>query len=215
MEANCMNKTNTIITRLNSARAAGRGAKERRNPPVQPRFGGQDLRVFLKSARAGGRGAKERRNPPVQPRFGGQDLRVFLNNARAAGRGAKKRGNPPVQPRFGGQDLRLFLKSRFAILAIMVIALIPAIASAHGGEEHVVGTITKVSDSAVTVKTTAGKTEHVGLDAKTICTRGDQSIQKTDIHVGDRVVIHAEEVNEKLVAHTVEIGAAAAASKTK
>jgi len=30
-----------------SARAAGRGAKERRNPPVQPRFGGHDLRVFL------------------------------------------------------------------------------------------------------------------------------------------------------------------------
>ncbi len=30
-----------------SARAAGRGAKDRRNPPVQPRFGGHDLRVFL------------------------------------------------------------------------------------------------------------------------------------------------------------------------
>ena len=27
MEANCMNKTNTIITRLNSARAGGHGAK--------------------------------------------------------------------------------------------------------------------------------------------------------------------------------------------
>jgi hypothetical protein len=35
---------------LRSARAAGRGARKWRNPPVQPRFGGHDLRVFLKSA---------------------------------------------------------------------------------------------------------------------------------------------------------------------
>src|SRR5271165_3303974 len=34
---------------VKSARAAGRGAKDRRNPPVQPRFGGHNLRVFLKS----------------------------------------------------------------------------------------------------------------------------------------------------------------------
>jgi len=33
-----------------SARAAGRGAKDRRNPPVQPRFGGHDLREFLRRA---------------------------------------------------------------------------------------------------------------------------------------------------------------------
>jgi hypothetical protein len=107
------------------------------------------------------------------------------------------------------------LKNRFAILAIMVIALIPVMASAHGGEEHVTGTVTNVADNSLTVKTTAGKTEHVSLDAKTICTRGDQSIRKTALKVGDRVVIHAAEVNEKLVAHTVEVGTGTAASKTK
>jgi 4-amino-4-deoxy-L-arabinose transferase-like glycosyltransferase len=37
-----------------SARAAGRGAKERRNPPVQPRSGGHDLRVFPGSRRWSG-----------------------------------------------------------------------------------------------------------------------------------------------------------------
>jgi hypothetical protein len=99
------------------------------------------------------------------------------------------------------------LNSRFAILAIMVVALVPAIASAHGGEEHVIGTVMKISDTAVSVKTTAGKTVNVGFDAKTICTRGEQAIRKTDLKIGDRVVIHAEEVNEKLVAHTIEAGA--------
>jgi hypothetical protein len=39
-------------------------------------------------------------------------------------------------------------------------------ARAHGGEEHVTGTLTKISDTSVTVKTTAGKTVEVGFDAK-------------------------------------------------
>jgi hypothetical protein len=90
------------------------------------------------------------------------------------------------------------------------LALLPSIATAHGGEEHVTGTVTKISDTSVTVKTTAGKTVEVGFDAKmTTYERAKQPIQKTDIKVGDRIVIHAMEVNEKLVAHSVEIGTAA------
>jgi len=41
---------------LRSARAAGRGAKDETNSPVQPRFGGHNLREFLKCARAAPRG---------------------------------------------------------------------------------------------------------------------------------------------------------------
>jgi hypothetical protein len=95
-----------------------------------------------------------------------------------------------------------------AILAVVSVALLTTIATAHGGEEHVVGTVTKVTDTAVTVKTTAGKTVEVGFDAKTTYQRAKQPIQKSDIKVGDRIVIHATEVKEKLVAHTVEIGTA-------
>src|SRR5580692_1024952 len=104
------------------------------------------------------------------------------------------------------------LKIQVALLAILSLALLPTIAAAHGGEEHVTGTVTQISDTSVTVKTTAGKTVEVGFDAKmTTYARGKQPIQKTDIKVGDRIVIHAMEVNEKLVAHTVEIGTAVAA----
>ena len=104
------------------------------------------------------------------------------------------------------------LKMQVALFAILSLALLPTIAIAHGGEEHVTGTVAKISDTSVTVKTTAGKTVEVGFDAKmTTYVRAKQPIQKTDIKVGDRVVIHAMEVNEKLVAHTVEIGAATAA----
>ena len=105
------------------------------------------------------------------------------------------------------------LKVHVAILAIVSLALLPTIATAHGGEQHVTGTVTKISDTSVTVKTTAGKTVEVGFDAKTTYARAKQPIQKTDIKVGDRIVIHAMEMNEKLVAHTVEIGTATAAKQ--
>jgi hypothetical protein len=107
------------------------------------------------------------------------------------------------------------LKIQIALVAVLALALLPAIVSAHGGEEHVVGTVTKVSDTSVTVKTTAGKMVEVGFDAKTTYARAKAPIQKTDVKVGDRIVIHAVEVNEKLVAHTVELGGATTAAKTK
>ena len=96
---------------------------------------------------------------------------------------------------------------RMAILAIALLTFLPVLAMAHGGEEHVTGTVVKVSDTSVTVKTTAGKVVEVGFDAKTTFARAKQPIQKTEIKAGDRIVIHAAEVNQKLVAHTVEIGA--------
>ena len=105
------------------------------------------------------------------------------------------------------------LKIQVAILAIVSLALLPTIARAHGGEEHVTGTVTKISDASVTVKTTAGKTVEVAFDAKTTYARGKEPLQKTDIKVGDRIVIHAVEVNEKLVAHTVAIGTAVVAKQ--
>jgi len=107
------------------------------------------------------------------------------------------------------------LKIQIALIAILALALLPAIVSAHGGEEHVVGTVIKVSDTSVTVKTTAGKMVEVGFDAKTSYARAKLPIQKSEVKVGDRIVIHAVEVNEKLVAHTVELGGATTAAKTK
>ena len=106
------------------------------------------------------------------------------------------------------------LKAGAAVIAIVSLVILPTIAIAHGGEEHVIGTVTQISDTSVTVKTKSGKIVEVGFDAKmTTYERAKQPIQKTDIKVGDRVVIHAMEVNEKLVAHTVQAGAASSPAK--
>jgi hypothetical protein len=86
--------------------------------------------------------------------------------------------------------------------------LFAALAMAHGGLEHVMGTIAKISDVSVTVTTSGGKPVEVMFDAKTTYSHGGHAIQKADLKVGDRVVIHAEKSGDKLIAHTVEIGAA-------
>jgi len=108
----------------------------------------------------------------------------------------------------------IIIRRRIGIaLAALAIALFPLFAMAHGGEEHVTGTVARVSEASVTVKTTGGKSVDVGFDAKTTYSRAAKPVTKADIKTGDRVVIHAAEVNEKLVAHTVELGTPAAAAK--
>jgi hypothetical protein len=96
---------------------------------------------------------------------------------------------------------------RFALAASLGLGSLMA----HNGEEHVNGTIAKISETSVTVNTTAGKMVEVAFEAKTAFTKSSQPIQKTDLKVGDRVVIHAGEVHEKLIAHTVQVGVAKAA----
>jgi len=105
------------------------------------------------------------------------------------------------------------LRIQVAILAILSALLLPGIAAAHNGEQHVIGVVVKVSDASITVKTTAGKLVEVAFNAKTTYARAKQPILKTDIKPGDRIVIHAVEVKEKLFAHTVEIGTATASKQ--
>ena len=71
------------------------------------------------------------------------------------------------------------------------------------------GVVIKLTVTAVTVKKTDGKIVEVGFDPMTTYVRAKQPIQKTDIKIGDKIVIHAMELNEKLVAHSVELGTAA------
>jgi Domain of unknown function (DUF5666) len=89
---------------------------------------------------------------------------------------------------------------------LVALAIAPVIAFAHGGLQHVRGTVAKVSDQSVTVTTATGKTVEVLLDAQTTFARADKPIQKSDLKVGDRVVIHAAEKGTTLTAHTVEVG---------
>jgi len=80
-----------------------------------------------------------------------------------------------------------------ALVALMV--LVVGVTWAHGDKKHVVGTIEKIGADAITVKTAEGSVE-VKLVAATIYAAvGADKVAKpaklADLHVGDRVVIHA------------------------
>jgi hypothetical protein len=80
----------------------------------------------------------------------------------------------------------------------------------HGGFDHVTGTVVKLENSVLTVKTAKGDVP-VTLDAKTEITRGDHPAQAADLKAGVRVVVDVPEGSKTNVAHSVKIGAAAKA----
>jgi hypothetical protein len=93
----------------------------------------------------------------------------------------------------------------------LYIALFASLAFAHGNEKHVIGTVTQVTQDSVTVLTTAKAAVQVNITPDTKFTKGTTTAALTDLKVGDRVVIHAMSTPDgKLMAHTVQIGAAKA-----
>ena len=104
------------------------------------------------------------------------------------------------------------MKARLLLL-IFCISLIPAALLAHGGEEHVMGTVANVAKDSITVKTAASSLVTVAVVPQTTFTKGKTSAKLADLNVGDRVVIHATEPTEgKLVADTVQFSTPAKAA---
>ena len=78
---------------------------------------------------------------------------------------------------------------------------------AHGGFEHVVGTVVKVENNVLTVKTAKGNVD-VRVNEKTEITRNDQKAQAADLKPGTRVVVDVPEGSKEKIAHSVKIGVA-------
>lgn len=96
------------------------------------------------------------------------------------------------------------MKARVLVL-VVCISLAAVATFAHGDEEHVMGTVTKVTANSITVKTTAKEPVTVGVVSATKFTMGKMAMTIDGLKVGDRVVIHATEPKEgTLVADTVD-----------
>jgi hypothetical protein len=98
------------------------------------------------------------------------------------------------------------MNTTIAKIAWLCLAAIPALA--HGGFDHVMGTVVQVSKNVLTVKTAKGNVD-VKLDDKTELTKNDQKAQRQDLIPGARVVIDIPEGNKEMLAHSVKIGASA------
>jgi hypothetical protein len=92
-----------------------------------------------------------------------------------------------------------------SLIAALALA---SLAFAHGGFEHVLGAIAKISPDSVSVETKDGKVVAVGLTAKTTYTRDSKKVTAADAKVGDRVVVDATKEGTKLVAASLKLGVA-------
>jgi hypothetical protein len=94
-----------------------------------------------------------------------------------------------------------------AWLAIVVLISATAPIWAHGGFDHVRGTVVKVANNILTVKTPQGNVD-VKLSDKTEFTKDDQKAQLLDLTPGARVVVDIPEGNKDKLAHSIKIGMA-------
>lgn len=94
-------------------------------------------------------------------------------------------------------------------LAVFLLAfsVFPGGAYAHNDMEHIMGTITSITDTTITVKTTAGKSQIVVLAPATKYLKGDATSTLKEIKVGNHVVIHASRKGTGLIAVEVKTGA--------
>ena len=103
-------------------------------------------------------------------------------------------------------------RSIHSVIAVVALMLGPAIAFAHNGVEHVMGTVTAVTDTSVTVDTVKHTSVTVLLDPSTTFSNNDAPASLKDLKVGQRVVINAKEnADKKLVGLSVKWGANATA----
>ena len=108
-----------------------------------------------------------------------------------------------------------------AMLMIVAFSLVTLGTLAHGTDKHVLGTVTKISDSEITVQAQDDSLQVVKIAPDTSFVKSGASASIKDLKVGDRVVIHAKPVGSDLIAHEVRFGktpaagAAASASVAK
>jgi hypothetical protein len=95
------------------------------------------------------------------------------------------------------------------IIKVLIAATFALQAFAHGGFDHVIGTVAKVENNVLTVKTPKGDVD-VKLDDKTEITIDDKKAETADLKLGARVVVDVPEGSKDKVAHSVKIGVVAA-----
>lgn len=91
-------------------------------------------------------------------------------------------------------------------LAAFVLAILaPAATFAHPGHEHkLLGTITAVDGSKITMKTTEGKAATFTVTPVTTFKRGKAKGAQTDLKVGLRIMVNAGDGAEPLKAKEVQ-----------
>jgi hypothetical protein len=102
--------------------------------------------------------------------------------------------------------------NRRSVIAGLLFTCTTVLLHAHGGMIHVMGTVTGMTDTSVTVETTDKKSVEVQLTGTTTYMNGSKPADRKELKVGDRVVIHAVKVKDTLQAHEVKFSEGAPAA---
>jgi hypothetical protein len=93
-------------------------------------------------------------------------------------------------------------KASFVLTCTLLLA---TFASAHGNMEHVMGTVAEVTNHSISIKATNGATKVVEFDKETKFLKGEAAATSSDVHVGDKVVVHAHKKETSLHAAEVKL----------
>jgi hypothetical protein len=93
------------------------------------------------------------------------------------------------------------------ILLVVIVVLATGAAFGHGKEQHIMGKVTAMTETSISVQTKAKNPLTVCTMAETRYEKSGAAASMKDLKVGDRVVIHAEKMGDKLMANEVHFGA--------
>ncbi len=91
-----------------------------------------------------------------------------------------------------------------ALAALAVLAL-GGIASAHGTDSHVAGTVSQVGDSQVVVRGADGRATTIALTSETRFRAGDRPARREDVRPGARVIVDVVTRDGETVATLVRL----------
>jgi len=94
------------------------------------------------------------------------------------------------------------------LIALFAVVAAPAV-WAHGGQEHVMGTVSSASATELVVKTTAGAEKTVKLTADTKIEKDGELLTAADLQPGQRVVVHTRKQGDALTAVLIKTGPSA------
>ncbi len=100
---------------------------------------------------------------------------------------------------------RIIITNAGALLSILLLLALPSLA--HGGFDHVIGTVASVQGSTITVKTAKGDVD-VKVTPKTEITKAGHKAEVSDLKPGTRVVIDIPEGAKDKIAHSIKVGVA-------
>ena len=106
-------------------------------------------------------------------------------------------------------------RSIHSVITVVALVLGSAIAFAHNGVEHVLGTVKTVTGTAITVETVKHETSVIALDSTTTFTNKGVKALLKDLKVGDRVAIDTkDDASDKPHALTVKWGTSSATASS-